>query len=78
MLKMTKLEMQGLLLAAEVESNILTGVPLTTNLILALNRFRQAQQEAELAVGAELEDMYRRHLEAIECPVVELSKLRKS
>lgn len=55
--------MQALLLASEVESNIKTGVPVTTNLILALNQFRIVQQQADKQIGADLEAMYKQHLE---------------
>ena len=59
---MTKLEMQALLLASEVESNIKTGVPLTTNLILALNEFRKAQDEENKRIGSDLEAMYQQYV----------------
>jgi hypothetical protein len=62
---MTKLEMQALLLATELESNIRSGATYTTNIILALNQFRIAQQESEVQLGADLENMYRQHLELV-------------
>jgi hypothetical protein len=83
---MTKLEMAGLALANEIESNIQVGVPLTTNLILALNEFRKAQQEQDVSFGADLDAMYKQYLESEiarveakigQCPVVELAKARR-
>lgn len=83
---MTKLEMQALLMASEIESNIKSGVPVTTNLILALNEFRKVQAEAERSFGADLDNMYLQWLESehsrvaetIQCPVVSIYELRRT
>lgn len=84
---MTKLEMAAIALANEVESKIKSGVPITTNLTLALNEFRKVQIEADKSFGADLDAMYRQHMEsemkrvqsAIDtCPVVEIAKARRA
>lgn len=83
---MTKLEMAGIALANEIENNILTGVPLTSALVLALNEFRKTQIETDQSFGADLDAMYRQHLESEltrvesklgECPVIEMAKIKR-
>jgi hypothetical protein len=56
---MTKLEMAALALAAEVESNIKVGVPVTTALVLTLNKFKIAQFETDREIAADLEALYK-------------------
>lgn len=88
---MTKLEMAALALANEVESNIKSGVPLTSTLILALNEFRKTQVALDQSFGADLDQMYRQHIESEmarvqaaidktseQCPVVHIAKARRS
>lgn len=42
---MTKLEMQAMLLASEVENLIALNAPITSSLIIALNEFKKAANE---------------------------------
>jgi hypothetical protein len=79
--------MAALALVNELESNIQIGVPITTSVVLALHEFRKVQTETDRSYGADLDRMYKQHLESemarVEakigpCPVVELAKLRRS
>ncbi|MEZ0209239.1 MAG: hypothetical protein ACAH17_03640 [Candidatus Paceibacterota bacterium] len=58
---MTRLEMQALLLASELEQFI-KHHNVTTGLTLALNEFRKAQDKEQKRIGADLEAMYQQYV----------------
>lgn len=57
---LTQLEAAAIALVNEVESNIRLGVPLTTALVNAADRFRKVQAATQNLIGADLDDMYKR------------------
>jgi hypothetical protein len=71
---MTLIEQAALLLAAEVESCIRIGVPMTTACINALDQFRKTQ----LTKGSELDRMIQvaKQAEQQECKIIQLRKLK--
>lgn len=56
---MSNLEALAIMLAAEVELTIASGIQVPTALVDALNRFKRVQVQDEDRIGADLEAMYK-------------------
>ena len=62
---MTKLEMQAIALANEVENALTYGTPIVPAVVLALNEFRKVQTETDARIGADLDAMYKTYLNTV-------------